>query len=73
MANIQIIQGVENPGLVHSSTYVKTRDYRFDLLPKIFALSGYFVVDKMSRLCSIAECGLDNILDVSGNIVKNWA
>ena len=26
----------------------------------------------MSRLCSIAEYGLDRVLAVSGNIVKNW-
>ena len=26
----------------------------------------------MSRLCSIEEDGLDRVLAVSGNIVKNW-
>ena len=46
------------------------REYRFDLLPKIFALSGYCGAEKMSRLCSIEEYGLDRVLAVSGNIVK---
>ena len=57
-------------GLVHSSTFVKTRDYRYNI-SEIFALSGYYGVEKMSRLCSIAEYGLARVLVVSGNIVKN--